>query len=160
MPQSRAIVGHSVSRSREIVVTRHVAVKPLVKGLETKEICSRSHRRCGPFALPEDGRCVVVKQTDGVFTHIHVVNEDVLVCDGARELQITVSNGTLRVVVRHQGLLNRRVELRAPEEGLVVTSRGGRDKVHTSHTAPCGVSGAQGTGVLLNHLVDSRRPVG
>jgi hypothetical protein len=96
-------------------MSRHVAVKPLVESLEAKEVGSRSHCRCGPFALPEDCRSVVMKQSGCVLLHIHTVSEDVLVCDGAGKFQVTVSDGSLRVVVRHQGLLYRRVELRAPE---------------------------------------------
>ena len=70
MPQTRAIVGHDVSWTWDVIVQCQVAVMPLVEGHEAEQISRWSCGSGGPFALPIHGGRVVGAVVHGALTDV------------------------------------------------------------------------------------------
>jgi hypothetical protein len=70
---------------------------PLMDGLDAKEIRRCSGGGHGAFLLPRLGRRVVRANADGAFTDVPIVNDGIMLDDGARKFEIGIGNTARRV---------------------------------------------------------------
>ena len=119
--------------------------------------------------LPSHSWSVVRTTGDGAFSHVIVVDGDVVLDDSRGEFEVGVCDGAMWVVERHEALHNVWWETRAPEDGnfvaprwckqravvmderLVASARGrGRNgDLHSAHAYAAGVWGSEEFGVWL-----------
>jgi hypothetical protein len=93
-----SVISHCVDWTWDIVMACKVAVEALMQGLDAKEICSRSCCTCAPASLPEDRGGVVVHVGNGVLADVKNVNNYVVLEDGSGQFQVTIGDGTGRVI--------------------------------------------------------------
>ena len=90
VPGARTEVGHTVRGARDVAVSRNVAVKPLVMGLEAQEVRRGTSGGGGSFTEPVDVRLVVGTGLDGAFANVGALGDDVVVHNVATEFKVTV----------------------------------------------------------------------
>jgi hypothetical protein len=83
MPKPRAVVGHGVFRSWDVVVPWDVAVESLMMSLDSEEVCWRFCCGGGAFAKPINTGDVVGQSRDCAFANIGCLRDDVVVGDVA-----------------------------------------------------------------------------
>jgi len=102
VPQPGAIVGHGVQWARDVVVLRNVAVGALVEGLVSEKVGGWPFGAGGAFALPKDGRGVVVGRMDRMFGEIGVAREQLVVDHRAGKFQVADTDSPRWVAGRYQ----------------------------------------------------------
>jgi hypothetical protein len=145
LPEARAIVGHGVGRPWDVIVAREIPMKTLVDGLEAEEVGSWATGGGGAFALPKYGGGVVVEVMDGALPDIGQMGKDIVLGNGASQLEITVGDGAVRVAIRLEGAVRVGAEPLPPQEGSVGGSGVGRgEEKHTAHAGPGCIACANG----------------
>ena len=149
VPGARTEVGHTVRGARDVVVSRNVAVKPLVMSLEAQEVRRGTSGGGGSFTEPVDVCLVVGTGPDGAFSNVGALGDDVVVRDVATEFEVTVIDGTAGVVKGDDVLLDEFGEGMAPQKRLDVVVAGGAvdgEEENASHSGAGGVAGADDGG--------------
>ena len=160
MPEPRAVIGHGVSGSRDVVVSWDVAVEPLVMSLGAEKVGRRFRRGGGAFAEPIDTGDIVRQSCDCTFANIGRVRDDVVVGDIAAQLELAVVNGTSGVAKGYQLVLDVLGKGGPPQMwGRVVPDRIW-DKEDTSHTRSCCITGSNDFGVGRDEFCDAGRAIG
>jgi hypothetical protein len=75
----------------------NVAVVSLMEGVKTEEISVRIVGGGGAFFMPEDCWCIIVERVNDVRAEVAKLGEDVMVSDGAGELEIAVRDVSRQV---------------------------------------------------------------
>jgi hypothetical protein len=95
----------------------------------------------GTFALPRLGRRIVRANAEGAFTNIPILNDGIMLDDGAHKFEIGIRNGTRRVRPTDKISADDRWETGPPQNGSIVartrTGAGefwGRGKGHATLT--------------------------
>ena len=88
MPEAAGVVGHRVERAWDKVVAGVVAVRPLEKGVEAKEV--GTCRGCGRSALggPSNRSAIVAVQPDRTLVNVAVVGKHRLVRNRSCKFQV------------------------------------------------------------------------
>jgi hypothetical protein len=127
----------------------------LVDGLQAKQV----HRRAGfssrALCLPSKGGGVVREHVDCALTTVNVVNQDVVLGDGASQLQVRVRDGVGGVVAADKVPLDIEGKRHTSEEGVDFVHASG-DKNNSAHARAGGVRGANGAGVGVSTISRSR----
>ena len=90
MPELGAIIGHSICRSRDVMVLWDIAVLLLVQCLIAKEVCGGTGSGGRAFSLPIDIGRVIRACPDRSFAHIRKLDNDIVVRDIATQFKVTV----------------------------------------------------------------------
>lgn len=143
-PQARAVIGHGVRRSWDVGVLGEVSMCSLVQGLEAQKIGCRSRGGGRPFGLPAHGWGVVGQGCSGAFSHVHEVGDDVVMGDGAGQLEVRVGDGTRGIFPGDYLGLDFGGERESPEVGL--RSGGVWYEDYSSHAGLGCVGGASNVG--------------
>ena len=140
IPATRQNICHGIGRARNKITERNIAVKPLVEGLDAKQVSCRARCSSGAFSLPEHRGHIIVGVVDGAFAHIGVLSQDVVVGNRTRQFQITVANRTRRIVIGNQIPLNPGWKFVTPENG---NDRpiGPRNEMNSTHTHASSIAG-------------------
>ncbi len=119
MPQVGAIVGHFVYHSGDVRDLGVVSLKTLVQG-RPEQIRRCLERRCGPFATPKHGGCVVTKGGGSRFADVKRLGENILMRNDSSQFQVGVRDGPSRVRERNEFALNCQREWLAPKDGSML----------------------------------------
>jgi hypothetical protein len=139
MPETGAVIGHGVSWSRDVRDSDRVAVLALVQGLEAEEVRGRARGGGAAFRLPGGCRGVVREGVYSFLTDIQGVDKNIVMGDGAGELEVRIADRARGIVERDQGLLNVGRKRGAPEDWLrwaVET----REECDAAHAHTCGIA--------------------
>jgi len=104
--KARAIVGHGINGARDVEHFGEVLVVPLVEGGETEKVGAGAGVGDGAAAVPRDGSDVVTHGVSSRLAARDKVDDDILVEDGTRQLEVTVGKRTGRVCIRDELGLN------------------------------------------------------
>jgi hypothetical protein len=69
-----------------------IAIVALVECLQAKEVCRHAGGGSRTLLLPSQSGCVVRERVDCLLPAVHVMHEDIVLCDGACELEIRVGD--------------------------------------------------------------------
>ena len=107
MEQARGVVSHGVGLARDMIVAREVPMMPekLIPGLLGSG---------GAFLEPHQGWHIVVESCKRAIADIHTLCQDVSVPNNASKFEVTIGDGTGRVLVADEGLDDVIIERIAP----------------------------------------------
>ncbi len=92
-----AVVRHHVGVARDVGKPRKVTIVALVDGLEPEQVGRNASGGGGAFLLPGKGRSVVRERVNCALAAVHVVDEHIVVRDGAGELEIRIGDRARRI---------------------------------------------------------------
>lgn len=128
MPSARTDVSHEISPARDVVALSQMSTATGVKHLEPKQMCCRPNGGGGSLALPVHGWIFVQW---GV-ADVHVLCQDIMVCDSASQFQVTVCDWTLWIG-KGQEILGHAIGKALVPQNRVWFLLGVHHKVHSSH---------------------------
>jgi hypothetical protein len=128
-----------------------IAIVALMKCLEAEQVSWGAGGGGGSLGLPGEGRGIVGERVDGTLTTVGVVDQDVVLGNSARQLQIGVGDSAGGVGRADEGSLDGERERGAPEEGNHEPGGSGNED-DTAHAGRGSVGGAKGPGVSVNNL--------
>ena len=83
VPKAGQIIRHFVPVTGNVTVVGQVAMMPLMNGLVPEQIGRGACGCAGPFLLSRHGRRVVTQCVNGALTNVSLVDEDVVMGNGA-----------------------------------------------------------------------------
>ena len=101
MPCTRQQIRHYIIRARNVVPKGDIAKITLVQRLEAEQERSGASSCGGAFALPIYRRRVVIRIVDGTFRNVGRLCEDIVLCNGTSEFEITVGDIAIGVFERN-----------------------------------------------------------
>jgi hypothetical protein len=88
MPEAGTVVSHDIGGAGNIVRLGQIAVVALVDAVEPEEVGCGAGGGGGVFVVPGYHGDVVAKDTDGVAAAVHLLGENILVCQQSSKLQV------------------------------------------------------------------------
>jgi hypothetical protein len=132
-----------------------VAMVALVERLAAQEVGCWSRRGGAALALPGERGRVVRQCANGPVTDIAELGRDVVLCDGAGQLEVRVGDGPPRVVGGDDVGLDVGRKRGTPKDGLP-----GGTKDDAAHSGLGGITGAQDGGCLRDDFAEVRGTLG
>jgi hypothetical protein len=152
VPQARAVISHAVGLPRDVIITPDIAVVPLVKGLESKEVSSRACGGGAALGLPGQGGSVVSQGVDCAFPEVPAGDGNIVACNGARQFQVRIGEGAIGVVPGDHSIPDVRRKRGTPQERGTSGS-----EENATDASSGGVGGLDDRGVIRKKLCNARR---
>lgn len=137
VPPAARVISHDIGGARDVVMEGHIAVVPLMQGIEAEQVGTGRTCRGRAFSRPGKGGLIVASKPEGALGHGVRVGKDGFVGNGTGKFQVGNGKRPSAIVTRDQFTLDGKGKGRTPDVC------GGANKPDTTHATLAGITGAR-----------------